>query len=132
MLKAQIKVLQAQAKDAEQQLSYNKIFAPVAGRLGKRSVEVGARVFFVYNNPDDVLRKTVERSREVIEPFFKDTLALRMTGGKLRDVAPAKGWLGVRATLEIKPPGAPCVLDPMRTAWLPGERSAKAWAGFEK
>ena len=74
----------------------------------------------------------IGRSREVIEPFFKDTLALRMTGGKLRDVAPAKGWVGVRATLEIKPPGAPCVLDPMRTAWLPGERSAKAWAGFEK
>ncbi|HEU4777773.1 MAG TPA: HlyD family secretion protein [Telluria sp.] len=44
VVKAQIKVLQAQLKDAKQQLGYNKIIAPVGGRLGKRSVEVGARV----------------------------------------------------------------------------------------
>jgi membrane fusion protein (multidrug efflux system) len=44
VVKAQIKVLQAQLKDARQQLGYNKIIAPVGGRLGKRSVEVGARV----------------------------------------------------------------------------------------
>ena len=42
--KAQIKVLQAQMKDAEHQLAYNRILAPVAGRLGRRSVEVGARI----------------------------------------------------------------------------------------
>ncbi len=30
-------------------------------------LEAGAKVFFVYNNPDDILRETVERSREVIE-----------------------------------------------------------------
>jgi N-acetylmuramic acid 6-phosphate etherase len=30
-------------------------------------VEAGAKVYFVYNNPDDVLCKTVERSREVIQ-----------------------------------------------------------------
>ena len=44
VLKAQIKVLQTQLKDAQNQLVYNLIVAPVAGRLGKRSVEVGARV----------------------------------------------------------------------------------------
>ena len=44
MLKAQVKVLQAQLKDAQQQLGYNQIVAPVSGRIGKRSVEVGARV----------------------------------------------------------------------------------------
>ncbi|NNG22775.1 HlyD family secretion protein [Telluria aromaticivorans] len=44
VLKAQVKVLQAQLKDARQQLAYNRILAPVAGRIGKRSVEVGARV----------------------------------------------------------------------------------------
>jgi membrane fusion protein (multidrug efflux system) len=44
VIRAQIKVLQAQLKDARQQLGYNKIVAPVAGRIGKRSVEVGARV----------------------------------------------------------------------------------------
>ncbi len=30
-------------------------------------VESGAKVYFVYNNPDDILCQTVERSREVIE-----------------------------------------------------------------
>ncbi len=32
-----------------------------------QGVEVGAKVYFVYNNPDDVLRKHVQRSREVID-----------------------------------------------------------------
>ncbi len=44
VLKAQIDVLKVQLKDAEQQLAYNRIVAPVSGRVGKRSVEVGQRV----------------------------------------------------------------------------------------
>jgi membrane fusion protein (multidrug efflux system) len=44
VIKAQVKVLQTQLKEARQQLAYNQIVAPVAGRIGKRSVEVGARV----------------------------------------------------------------------------------------
>ena len=32
-----------------------------------KGVEAGARVYFVYNNPDDILRAHVVRSREVIE-----------------------------------------------------------------
>src|SRR5881398_2619506 len=44
VLEAQVKVLQTQLKDAQQQLGYNQIVAPVSGRIGKRSVEVGARV----------------------------------------------------------------------------------------
>jgi len=44
VLEAQVKVLQAQLKDARQQLGYNRIVSPVSGRVGKRSVEVGARV----------------------------------------------------------------------------------------
>jgi N-acetylmuramic acid 6-phosphate etherase len=32
-----------------------------------QGVEVGAKVYFVYNNPDDILREHVERSREVID-----------------------------------------------------------------
>jgi membrane fusion protein (multidrug efflux system) len=44
VLKSQVKVLQAQLKDAEQQLGYNRIIAPVAGRIGRKSVELGARV----------------------------------------------------------------------------------------
>jgi membrane fusion protein (multidrug efflux system) len=44
VLQAQVKVLQAQLKDAKQQLGYNQIVAPVSGRIGKRSVEVGTRI----------------------------------------------------------------------------------------
>ena len=32
-----------------------------------KGVEVGAKVYFVYNNPDDILCRHVQRSREVIE-----------------------------------------------------------------
>lgn len=32
-----------------------------------QGVEAGAKVYFVYNNPDDILREHVQRSREVIE-----------------------------------------------------------------
>jgi N-acetylmuramic acid 6-phosphate etherase len=32
-----------------------------------QGIEVGAKVYFVYNNPDDILCEHVERSREVIE-----------------------------------------------------------------
>jgi N-acetylmuramic acid 6-phosphate etherase len=32
-----------------------------------KGVEVGAKVYFVYNNPDDILARTVERSRTVIQ-----------------------------------------------------------------
>jgi N-acetylmuramic acid 6-phosphate etherase len=32
-----------------------------------KGVEVGAKVYFVYNNPDDILCRQVKRSREVIE-----------------------------------------------------------------
>jgi membrane fusion protein (multidrug efflux system) len=44
VLKAQVKVLQAQLKETRQQLGYNRIVASVSGRIGKRSVEVGARI----------------------------------------------------------------------------------------
>ena len=44
VLKSQVKVLQTQLKDASQQQAYNRILAPVSGRVGKRSVEVGVRV----------------------------------------------------------------------------------------
>lgn len=44
VIKAQIRVLQVQLKDAQQQLAYNRIIASVSGRIGKRSMEVGARV----------------------------------------------------------------------------------------
>ncbi|OEZ58496.1 MULTISPECIES: HlyD family secretion protein [unclassified Duganella] len=44
VLKAQVNVLRVQLKDAQQQLAYNRILAPVGGRIGKRTIEVGQRV----------------------------------------------------------------------------------------
>jgi membrane fusion protein (multidrug efflux system) len=70
VLKAQIKVLQAQLKDAQQQLGYNKIVAPVAGRVGKRSVEVGARV-----QPGQQLAAVVEDNVWVTANFKETQLA---------------------------------------------------------
>ncbi len=70
VLKAQIKVLQAQAKDAEQQLGYNRIVAPVSGRLGKRNVEVGARV-----QPGQQLAAIVEDKVWVTANFKETQLA---------------------------------------------------------
>ena len=72
------------------------------------------------------------RSRKVIEPFFRDALALRMSGNRLTEAAPSTGWLGVRATLELQPPGTLFQANPMSTVWLPGERSAKTWVEFER
>ncbi|MRV71294.1 HlyD family efflux transporter periplasmic adaptor subunit [Duganella sp. FT92W] len=44
VLKAQVNVLKVQLKDAQQQLAYNRITAPVTGRIGKRTLEVGQRI----------------------------------------------------------------------------------------
>jgi membrane fusion protein (multidrug efflux system) len=70
VLRAQIKVLQAQLKDAQQQLGYNKIVAPVAGRIGRRSVEVGARV-----QPGQQLAAVVEDNVWVTANFKETQIA---------------------------------------------------------
>jgi membrane fusion protein, multidrug efflux system len=70
VLKAQVRVLQAQLKDAQQQLGYNRIVAPVAGRIGKRSVEVGARV-----QPGQQLAAVVEDDVWVTANFKETQLA---------------------------------------------------------
>ena len=70
VIKAQIKVLQAQAKDAQLQLGYNRIVAPVTGRLGKRSIEVGARV-----QPGQQLAAIVEDKVWVTANFKETQLA---------------------------------------------------------
>ncbi|MFP5391188.1 MAG: HlyD family secretion protein [Gammaproteobacteria bacterium] len=67
VLKAQVKVLQAQLKDAQQQLGYNRIVSPVSGRIGKRSVEVGARV-----QPGQQLAAIVE-DKVWVTANFKET-----------------------------------------------------------
>ena len=70
VLEAQVKVLQAQLKDARQQLAYNRIVAPVAGRVGRRSVEVGARV-----QPGQALLAVVEDNVWVVANFKETQLA---------------------------------------------------------
>lgn len=70
VLKAQVKVLQAQLKDAQQQLAYNRVVAPVDGRVGKRSIEVGARV-----QPGQQLLAVVEDDVWVTANFKETQLA---------------------------------------------------------
>ena len=70
VLNAQIKVLQAQLKDARQQLGYSRILAPVDGRIGRRSVEVGARV-----QPGQQLVAVVEDKVWVTANFKETQLA---------------------------------------------------------
>ena len=70
VLKAEIKVLQAQLKDARQQLAYNSVVAPVAGRIGRRSVEVGARV-----QPGQAMLAVVEDNVWVVANFKETQLA---------------------------------------------------------
>lgn len=81
---SQIKVLQAQLKDARQQLGYNKIVAPVSGRLGKRSVEVGARV-----QPGQQLAAIVQDEVWVTANFKETQLAGLQPGQAVRVVIDA-------------------------------------------
>lgn len=88
VLKAQVKVLQAQLKDAQQQLAYNRIVAPVAGRVGKRSIEVGARV-----QPGQQLLAVVEDEVWVTANFKETQLAGLEPGQKVAlevDALPGK------------------------------------------
>ncbi len=92
VLKAQIKVLQAQLKDARQQLAYNQILAPVAGRVGRRSVEVGARV-----QPGQQLLALVEDEVWVTANFKETQLAGLEPGQQVAlevDALPGKHLLG--------------------------------------
>lgn len=76
VLKAQVKVLQTQLKDARQTLGYSKVIAPVAGRIGKRSVEVGARV-----QPGQQLAAIVQDDLWVTANF-KETQLAELTPGQ--------------------------------------------------
>jgi len=76
VLKAQIKVLQAQLKDAKQQVSYSRVLAPVDGRIGRRSVEVGARV-----QPGQQLVAVVE-DKVWVNANFKETQLAGLTPGQ--------------------------------------------------
>ncbi|HZV66402.1 MAG TPA: HlyD family secretion protein [Telluria sp.] len=75
VLKAQVKVLQTQLKDAQQQLAYNRVVAPVAGRIGKRTVEVGARI-----QPGQQLAAIVQEDVWVTANFKETQLAGLLPG----------------------------------------------------
>ncbi|MBN2505239.1 MAG: hypothetical protein JXQ71_00955 [Verrucomicrobia bacterium] len=94
-----------------------------------RGVEVGARVFFVYNNPDDILCDHVQRSREVIldpriEKINLTTGPMAITGSTRMQATSIQLAVvltvlemvlrGLMARLE---PAGPCALDP---AAVPG------------
>jgi membrane fusion protein (multidrug efflux system) len=92
VLKAQVKVLQTQLKDAQQQLGYNQVVAPVAGRIGKRSVEVGARV-----QPGQQLAAIVQDDVWVTANFKETQLAGLSPGQQVKisvDALPDKELVG--------------------------------------
>jgi membrane fusion protein, multidrug efflux system len=101
-IKYQSKVLQVQLKDAQQQLRYNSITAPVSGRVGKRSVEVGMRI-----QPGQQLAAIVQDNVWVVANFKEtqladvrpgqsasvvvDALPDRPLSGRVESFAPASG-----------------------------------------
>ena len=84
VLKAQVTVLQTQLKDATQQLGYNQIVASVAGRIGRRSVEVGARV-----QPGQQLAAIVQDAVWITANFKETQLAGIAPGQTVRVVVDA-------------------------------------------
>lgn len=92
VIKAQIKVLQVQLKDANQQLAYNRILASVAGRFGKRNVEVGTRV-----QAGQQLGAIVEDKVWVIANFKETQLAELRQGQEVKvviDAMPGQPLIG--------------------------------------
>ncbi|UGQ45330.1 HlyD family secretion protein [Massilia endophytica] len=92
VLKAQIEVLNVQLKDAEQQLAYNKILAPVGGRIGKRTIEVGQRI-----QPGQQLAAIVQDNVWVTANFKETQLADMHVGQPVHlsiDALPGKELVG--------------------------------------
>jgi membrane fusion protein (multidrug efflux system) len=92
VIKAQIKVLQVQLKDANQQLAYNRILAPVTGRFGKRNVEVGTRV-----QAGQQLGAIVEDKVWVVANFKETQLAELRQGQEVKvviDAMPGQPLIG--------------------------------------
>ena len=92
VLKAQVRVLRVQQKDAEQQLAYNRILAPVSGRIGKRSIEVGMRV-----QPGQQLAAIVQDNVWITANFKETQLAELRAGQAVKiniDALPGKTLMG--------------------------------------
>ncbi|CAN7148454.1 HlyD family secretion protein [Pseudoduganella sp. LjRoot289] len=92
VLKAQVRVLRVQLKDAQQQLAYNRIVAPVDGRIGKRALEVGQRV-----QPGQQLTAIVQDNVWVTANFKETQLAELKVGQPVHvtiDAMPGKTLVG--------------------------------------
>ncbi len=88
-----------------------------------KGVEAGARVYFVYNNPDDVLCRHVERSREVIqEPRIQKlnltTGPMSITGSTRMQATTIQLCvlltvleMAARGLMKELDPAGPCALD---------------------
>ncbi len=102
VIEAQVAVLRVQLKDAQQQLAYNRIVAPVDGRVGRRSIELGMRV-----QPGQQLAAIVQGDFWVVANFKEtqvadiqvgqaasvlvDALPGRPLKGRVDSLAPASG-----------------------------------------
>ena len=92
VFKAQVNVLRVQLKDAQQQLGYNRIVAPVTGRIGKRSIEVGQRV-----QPGQSLTAIVQQNVWLTANFKETQLAELQSGQHVSvkiDAMPGKTLVG--------------------------------------
>ncbi len=92
VLKAQVRVLRVQLKDAHQQLAYNRILAPVAGRIGKRAIEVGMRL-----QPGQQLAAIVQEKVWITANFKETQLADLRAGQDVHvtiDAMPGKALVG--------------------------------------
>jgi membrane fusion protein (multidrug efflux system) len=92
VLNAQVGVLQVQLKDATQQLAYNKILAPVSGRIGKRTIEVGQRI-----QPGQQLTAIVQENVWLTANFKETQLAELKPGQEVKvsvDALPGKELIG--------------------------------------
>ncbi len=78
---AHLKLLSAQLKEAELQLSYHQITSPVAGRIGKRSLEVGMRV-----QPGKLLVAIVQ-DKIWVTANFKETQFTKLHRGQLASIS---------------------------------------------
>ena len=76
--KAAIGQSEAWVKDAQLQLSYTNITAPVAGQIGRKSVEVGQQV-----QPGTPLRAIVSNNLSVVANFKETQLANMKPGQKV-------------------------------------------------
>jgi len=71
----------------------------------------------------------------VVIPFFEATLKQRLpssTGTALISLDRAKGWIGMRDSLEIKAPGSLVAASQGNTVWLPDNATATAWQQFSR